>query len=162
MAIRTKRLSEYEVTVAVISGTVTPQELEADIQGIDAAAAAPRWIGYFDPNFDMSGVDIAFIPTLRRLLSAKLKEIHGRQAVVAALVSRSRANDVFLRFWPSYIGHDHEYPSQSSAFASVEAACAWFGLADGACEAVRQTIWRLEAATPGAGDGAGPPTPPPG
>jgi hypothetical protein len=142
MVIWTKRLPEHGVTVAIASGAVTSHDVTLDIQGLQATDASPRWLSYLDPTLDLSSIDVAFLPSLRRLMAAKLRELHGGQKVVTAMVSPSGVEDVFRRFWPNYAGRDRTYPALPAAFTSVEKACSWLGLSDAGCRAVAETIER--------------------
>jgi hypothetical protein len=140
MALRIRRLREHGVTVAVASGAVSPEDIMADLEALDPADAAPRWINYLDPTIDLSAVDVAFLPLMRRLAAAKMRELHGDGPLVAAWVSPPDAEETFRRFWPNYTSNDDRYPAELAAFGSIEAACEWLGLSEAAREAVVEVI----------------------
>jgi hypothetical protein len=127
MAIRIRRFPEHGVTVAVASGVVSPEQIEADVLALEPDST-PRWINYLDPTIDLSAVDVAFLPSLRRLVAAKLREVHGDEGTATAWVSSPGVEEVFRRFWPNYTRREDDYPADLAEFATIEAACDWLGL----------------------------------
>jgi hypothetical protein len=139
MGIRAKRLPEYGVTVVIWSGRLTLEELRRHFGALDAACT-DRWINYWDPSVDLSGLDVARIPEVKRLLAGKLKELYGDKRAISAVVCDPALQDPFPGFWPSYASADHAYPAEVAAFPSLEAACAWLNLSDDGRRAVIDAV----------------------
>lgn len=139
MGVLLKRFPEFGVTLAIYSGAITAEVLVRQAEALTPADAG-LWINYLDPTADMSGVDLAHIPAIKRALAAKLREIQGDEVAVSVLVSASPLNEPFVRFWSSYVGLDGHYPAESVVFPSIEAACAWLDLPEAACEALLRAV----------------------
>jgi hypothetical protein len=131
MCVRFKHFPEFGVTLNVYSGTLTSDVMMRWVDRLEPIEWT-RWINYLDPKLDLSGWDIAHFAAVRRALAAKLTELHGDAHLDSALVSASPAHEFFLRFWPSYVGRDVHYPTKPVAFTSLEGACKWLGLPEGA------------------------------
>jgi hypothetical protein len=141
MAIRAKRLPEYGVTVVVWSGRLTVDEVRRHIGGLGAVCTdANRWVQYWDRTADLSGLGVAVIPELKRLIAAKLKELYGDKHAVSAVVRAPAMHDPFPEFWPSYASADQAYPAEVAAFPSLEAACAWLNLSEDGRRAVIDVV----------------------
>jgi hypothetical protein len=122
VSVRVEHFPEFGVTLVIYSGALTPEAMERFVDDLGPADAG-YWINYLDPTLDLSGMDVAHIPVLKRALAAKLKTLYGEGHVPAALVTASPVNDLVLNFWPSYVGLDGEYPREPTSFASLEAVC---------------------------------------
>lgn len=134
MTIRAKRFPEIGVTLSIFSGAITQKDVIAYVKGLETAA---RWVTYFDPTADLSGLDVAHIPEVKRTLAAKLKELHGDEPVVSVFVACTGAVEAFLTFWRSYVA-DPEYPAKPEVVGSLDAACRALGLSEDACAALKQ------------------------
>jgi hypothetical protein len=150
MGIQAKRLPEHGVTVVIWSGRLTPEEIRRHIGGLDAVYS-DRFLQYWDPSADLSGVNIAAIPELKRLLADKLKALYGDKRAVSAVVRDPAMKEQFPQFWPSYVSADHGYPAQAVAFSSLEAACAWLNLTDDGGQAVIDALEDLQGSKRGSG-----------
>ena len=137
MSVRVEHFPEFGVTLVIYSGAVTPEVMLRFVDDLGPADAGP-WINYLDPTLDLSGMDVAHIPVLRRALAAKLKALYGEGHIKTALVTASQVNELVLSFWPSYVGHDVEYPHEPTAFASLDAACDWLRLPETAHRALAE------------------------
>jgi hypothetical protein len=137
VTIRVTRCPDFGVNVTVYSGKITRQELIEHYSTINAgdAASADRWISYFQPSADLSDIDIAAFAELKRITSAKLKEVYPDRPLAVAIVCDSRINEPILSVWRSYVGADAEHPSDPGLFSSLKAACDWLGLSQAAREA---------------------------
>jgi hypothetical protein len=142
MSIRVTRLPEHGVNLTVYSGRLTREVLLAHYRGLNAADAAnaSRWISYFDPSVDLSEIDFAVFPELKRVLTAKLVEIYGGRRLTAAIVCDSRVNQPILSFWRSYTGSDAEHPADPELFSCLKGACDFLGLPDAAREGLAAGI----------------------
>ena len=139
MCIRVRRFPEFGVAMAIYGGALTPAILLRFVDDLgDADADVGGWVNYLDPTLDLSGMDVAHIPVLRRALAAKLKALYGEGHIKTALVTASQVNELVLSFWPSYVGHDVEYPHEPTAFASLDAACDWLRLPETAHRALAE------------------------
>lgn len=139
MCIRVKRFPEFGFDLVAYSGVVTRETLRRFIDGLQPVDEA-RWINYFDPTLDDSGLDVAYIPILKRALADKLRALHGETRIRSALVSASPLHDVLLSFWPSYVGRDVHYPAEPVAHRTLEAACDGLGLPEAARRALAEAI----------------------
>jgi hypothetical protein len=155
MAIRVKRLPEYGVTVVIWSGRLTLEEVRRHLSTLDAASPG-RWLNYWDPSVDVSGLGIAKIPEVKRLLAARLKEVYGDKQLISAVVRAPGTHELFPEFWPGYASADQAYPAKVKAFLSLEAACEWLNLPDDGRRAV------IDAVEGSQGEGRGSETGAPG
>lgn len=85
-------------------------------------------------------MDIAYFPVLKRALANKMRELYGGAQVRCALVSASQVNESFLRFWPSYVGPDVQYPAEAASFPTLQAACNWLGLPEEARKILAEAV----------------------
>jgi hypothetical protein len=145
MGIWTKRLPEYGVTVVVWSGRLTLEEVRRHVSTLEVVCSG-RWLNYYDPSVDLSGLDIEQILQLNRVLAAKLREIYGDNPVISAVVSAPETHELLPRFWPHYVGADRSYPAEVVGFTTVEAACDWLNLADDGRRAVIDAVESSHAA----------------
>lgn len=139
MCIRVKRFPEFGVDLVVYSGALTRETLTrfiAELQPVDGA----RWINYLDPTLDESGLDVAYIPALKRAFAEKLTALHGETRVRSALVTASPVNELILRFWPSYVGRDVRYPAEPVACRTLDEACEALGLPAEARPALAEAV----------------------
>jgi hypothetical protein len=139
MGIRAKRLPEHGVTVFIWSGRLTLEDIRQHFGALDAAHT-DRWLQYFDPTVDLSGVDIAAIPELKHLFADKRRALQADRPGVCAVVSAPGTGDLFPGFWPLYASADHDYPAEVAAFGVPEDACAWMNLPGDGCRAVIDAI----------------------
>jgi hypothetical protein len=122
-----KYFPEFGVTLNVYSGKLTPDVMLRFIDSIDSNVGS-NWVNYLDPTLDLSGMDVEHFPVLRRALANKMRELYGEAHVRCALVSASPENELFSRFWTSYVGPDVQYPAEAVEFPTLQAACHWLGL----------------------------------
>ena len=139
MCVRVQRFREFGVTLNIFSGALTHEAMMRFIEQIDPADGV-RWINYLDPTLDVSGLDVARIAVRKRALAAKLHTLHAAAPVRSALVCASPMNELVVEFWPRYVGRDEHYPAEPTAFPTLEAACAWLELPQGACEALSDAV----------------------
>jgi hypothetical protein len=129
VTIRVIRCHDFGVNISIYSGKITREELIRHYSAIDAddAASADRWISYFAPSADLSELDIAAMAELKRLTSAKIREVYGDRPLAVAIVCDSRINEPILSVWRSYLGADVDHPTAPGMFSSLRAACDWLG-----------------------------------
>ena len=140
MGIRVKQVPEFGLTLIIWSGTVTREEVIEHYSRLTAADAGRRII-YLDPTLDRSGLDVASFPELRRIITAKFKELYGDTPVRSAIVrGGASVSEPDIDFWFRYAGVEIDYSNTPAGFPSFEAACEWLGLPDAACRAVREAI----------------------
>lgn len=146
MPVQLTRFPEFELTLVVYSGAVTPEMLREHVRRLEPGDVV-RCLHYCDATADMSGVDVAFYPEFRRIIGEKLRQ--AGETPRSALVSDSRTRELALRFWPSYVGRDDSYVTEPVPFDTLEAACGWFGLPQAGREAVVEAARSLAAAEAG-------------
>jgi hypothetical protein len=129
VSVRSKHFPEFGVTLNVFAGALTPDSVMQFVDSLEPTGWT-RWVNYLDPTLDLSEMDIAHIPVIRRALAARLIALHGEAHLQSALVSANPVNELFLRFWPSYVGRYVDYPTDPVAFPALDAACDWLGLPD--------------------------------
>lgn len=135
MGIRVERFPEFDVELHIYSGAVAGDELIRHFRKLGQADAL-RWIHYHDPSTDMSVMDLACLPELKRAISAKKRELFGDEPAVSAIVYGSRTNERFFSFWRTYAATGDPHPRLPVLFSSLEAACDWMRLPKAACGAV--------------------------
>lgn len=145
VGVRLERFPEYGVTLEVFSGVLTP-ELLLDRLGALRAGDAARWIIYADPTADLSRVDVAAIPEIRRASFARLRELGVADARIA-FVCEPGANAPLFDFWLRYVTQYGEHPGQA-VFRTLKAACDWLDLPEAACRTLTQAA---QAGAAGAG-----------
>jgi hypothetical protein len=140
MGVRVKRLPENDLTLFIVSGPHTSEEALRLFEGLDTRAAT-RWLTYFDPTVDMSGVDVASFPRLKRAIAAKQKELFGDRPMVRAIVcSTWDAEQFFRKFWSSYVKAGDGPPAPPALFEDLEAAFEWLALPMAARGAIAEAI----------------------
>jgi len=122
----------------LIWGKHSSEEAIQFIQALDETCAM-RWLCYYHPSVDMSGMDVAHIPEVKRAAEEKSKEIFGDKPKAHALACASRATEQFFDFWRRY---------QSDAlrsFYGLDEAYDWLGLSEDARAAASDIIHNWEA-----------------
>lgn len=149
MAIRTRRFPEYDVNLYVMSGKLTGEETIRFYAGLRAPEDAARWITYFDPGLDLSGLDIASLPQIKRTIALKQRELFPGEPAPRVLVCSSCAHeDFFYEFWRGYVVKGDVRPIQPAIVSSLETAYDRLGLPNAARAAIRLAISDLDAAAP--------------
>lgn len=144
---------EHDLMVHLIWGKHTSQEVIEAMQALDATCAT-RWLVYLDPTADMSKVDIAQIPAIRRAKSEKRKELFGDNPKLFAVACGSKkSRQYFFKFWGKYSDCGEHY------FRTLGDAYDWLGLSGAARAAVAHAINRGDA-EPASGGRAEPASPP--
>lgn len=141
MCVRVQRFPQFGVTLNIFSGALTHDAMMRFIDQIEPADGA-RWINYLDPTLDVSALDVARTATRKRALAARLHALHSAAPVRSALVcaSPTKTNELVVEFWPRYVALDEHYPAEPAAFPTLEAACAWLELPQGACEVLSDAV----------------------
>jgi hypothetical protein len=155
MVCRRVCLPEHDLTLQLVSGVHSGEEAIQFYRALDAGCAT-RWLSYFGPTADMSKIDVASVPLLKRVLTEKQKELFGDKPKPHAIVCLSESSrQYFFDFWKPYFTHGDE--SVVRSFRSLEEAYDWFGLSDEARAAVAGAIEGRDAAEPEVGRYAPPP-----
>lgn len=148
MAIRTTRFPEYGLNLYVVSGAHTAEEAIGFFRSLGAPDAT-RWLTVFDPVVDMSGLDVASLPGLKRTIAEKHHELFGAAAPeLRIIVCSSRPQEEFFsRFWSGYVlkGEQHP-PAKPVIVTGLEAAFDVLELPPAARDAVTKAIRGSEAA----------------
>jgi hypothetical protein len=128
MGILAKRFPEYDLILQIFRDAITREVWMAYYDGF-SATSADRFITYLDPSADMSVLDIASGPELKRVVAAKLREVYGDNAsVVSILVPGSKEQELYAQFWCAFEGAGDKHPAVSVCAPDLKAACALLGL----------------------------------
>lgn len=122
MAIRVQRFPEHRLNLHIFSGVITVEEVLEHIRKQDVTV---RWLCFFAPTVDLSEIDLAHVPDLRRSVSLRERE---RADLPTAIVTTSGSSDPVLRFWRDYASAEPHNPHEPVLFDNLEAACRWLGL----------------------------------
>jgi len=131
MGILAKRFPEYGVTLQIFRGVITREAWMEYYAGFTATDAS-RFITYVCPSADLSKIDLASGPELKRVVAAKLREFFGDEPVVSILVRTSDEHEPYLRFWCGFERAGDKHPAQSVLVADFKEACALLELPDDA------------------------------
>lgn len=146
---------EFDLMLQLVKGEHTSEEAVAFFQALDATCGT-RWLCYFDPSVDLSKLDVARLPAVRRVIAKTRRELFGEAPKAHAIVCDSEAAaQFFFGFWRRYFPDD----AGLRCFHSLDEAYDWLGLSDDARAEVASAIeaWqadaveRREPATLGAG-----------
>jgi len=139
-----KHLPEYNLEVGVFSGAVTDDEMLESFSKLDKNR---NWLGVFTKDADVSGVDIACFPALKRAVTPDAPELRGGEPKLSALVNFSGPSELFVRFWVHYASADDQPWRKRQMFSSIEKACAWLGLPPAAAGEVAAAVAYAQAET---------------
>jgi len=153
MGVRLERLPEYGVTLEIFTGALTPELLFGRLRALREGDGA-RWILYIDPSVDLSRVDIASIPELKRANAARLKALNIDDPRIAFVCDPGEHERETFDFWLRYVQLRHEHPGSQELFRTLAEACAWLGLPEGACGAARGAVTEAVEAEASSGRGA--------
>lgn len=137
MGIRLKQLPEYRLELYIYSGAVGVEEVLGHYRRLDPDAT---WLSYFDATADLSGIDLADFPTLKRAITAKEDERKGGMPRRHALVNTAPSNAPFAQFWLSYAPAGVRYAHERDLFSTVEGACRWLALPPDGCQAITAAL----------------------
>jgi hypothetical protein len=130
MAVTYHRFPELGVNMLLLQGEVDGDQISATISTLDPED--PRntrpMLNYIDPHADMTGVDLASIAELKKLVGDKVRAMFRDRPFTSAIVCDSRANEPLLQLWTSYVGLDREHPSNPRLVSSLKAACEYLDL----------------------------------
>jgi hypothetical protein len=131
MGILAKRFPEYGVTLQIFRGEITREswlEYYADF----TAAAADRFVTYICPSADLSRMDLASGPELKRMVAGKLRAVFGDAPVVSILVRATHEHEPYLKFWCDFERVGEPHPAASVIVSHFKEACSLLGLPDDA------------------------------
>jgi hypothetical protein len=146
---RLRRFPEYRVTLIILSGYVKDDETVELLRTLDERDRDCR-ITYFSEDAELGGV-IADTPRIKRTLAEKQRELPGGRH---AFVCPSTASREYADFLKRYSAAGDVHPKIPRVFSSLEAACGWLGLPDGACEALAEAANRATLEARGRQDNA--------
>ena len=134
MPIRLYNFPEHDLSVLVARGKHTSKDVIHAYQALDSTYAT-RWVKYLDPTADMSEIDLAHVPAMRRAKGEKRRELFGDNPKPAAIVCGSKvAEQFFIEFWRWYS------ESNERCFRSLDEAYDWLGLSEAARAVVARAI----------------------
>lgn len=125
---------------SLVWGEHTSDEAIELIQGLDRACAT-RWVTYLHPTVDMSKIDVANIPAIKRAVNEKRQELFDQKPKPYALVCGSQACEQYFDFWQKY------YSNAPPAFCRLDEAYDWLGLSEAARAVASRVIesWEVGA-----------------
>jgi TetR/AcrR family transcriptional repressor of nem operon len=142
MAANLKRFPEFNLEIGVFSGAVADDELLKCFSKLDQKA---HWLGVFTKNADVSGVDIACFPALKRAVTPDASEPAGARPKLSALVNLSESSELFVRFWAHYATAGDRPGRKRQVFSTLEAARQWLGLPAAAAGKIVAAVTEAEA-----------------
>jgi hypothetical protein len=132
----------------LISGRYPAGEAIEFFRSLDKTCAL-RWLTYFYPTVDISEVDVANIPAIKRAIDEKRREIFGDKPKGYAVVCGSESSKQYFDFWSRYWCPD------GAVFGSLDEAYDWLGLSEtdraAASRMLERWIAAVEAGEPSAG-----------
>lgn len=136
MGIRLKRFPEYGLELYIYSGPISCEEMLRHLQRVDGSA---DWLSYLGPTADLSGIDVAHFPLLKRTAAAREASAPPKeQPSRHALVTVSAVNTQFVQFWCNYGRIGVPQAHDRVVFSTLEQACRWLGLPPGGCERIAE------------------------
>jgi len=105
----------------LVWGKHSGEEVIQFVQSLDETCAS-RWLCYYHPSVDMTGMDVAHIPAVKRAIEEKRKALFGDKPKPYAMACASQAAEPYFDFWRRY---DTE---AEHSFHSLDAAYDFLGL----------------------------------
>jgi hypothetical protein len=136
MVVHLKHFPEYRLSANIYSGAATNEDMLHNFQQLDPGS---DWLAYFDETADLSNIEVADLPALKRVMAEK-ETAPGGEARRAAFVNLSGPNELFVDFWRHYATKGVGRPRPRAKFDTVEAACRWLGQPPAACEAIAKAV----------------------
>lgn len=146
MGINLTRRPEYGVTLLSFSGKLGLSDFFELCEKIDARDRC-RWLSYCDSTLDLTEIDVAHLPELKRVAASKQAEIFPEGTPPNAVVYSSKAGEDFIRFWQKYTLAGKLHPMTPAVFSDLNAACHWLGLPQDACRTIEAEV-KSQGATP--------------
>jgi hypothetical protein len=139
MGILAKPFPEYGVTLQIFRGEIN-REAWMDYYARFPAESAPRFITWVDASADLSGIDLASGPELKRVVAAKLREAFGDLPIVSILVPGSPAQEAYVKFWCGFERAGETHPAESVIAPDLATACDLLGLPKDAAEKLAEAV----------------------
>jgi hypothetical protein len=146
MPVKRYLFPEHDLMLHLVRGKHTSKEVIESLQGMDESCAT-RWLVYLDPTADMSKIDIAHVPAIRRVKREKRRELFGDSPKPFAVACDSKeSQQYFFEFWREYSEGNECY------FRTLGEAYDYLGLSEAARAAVAHVIDRGNAEPAGRGE----------
>jgi hypothetical protein len=144
MGVRLQAFPEHGVSLQVVDGTVTPDELFKHFCALRERAAAgwrppARWITYIAPTADPSLLDVSSLPDLRRAAAAAISEVYADEPFTEVFVCAPGSNWRFIDTWRRYLEAGGERAA-TVHLPNLQAACDRLNLSDSAHKALAEAI----------------------
>jgi hypothetical protein len=145
MGVRLQPLPEHGVTLQVLEGTVTPDELFKNLLAMRERAAGgwrppSRWISYVAPTADLSPLNLDSIPNLRRAAAIAIKDVFADEPFTNVFVCAPSSNWQVIDTWRRFIEVRGEHPTVPVLLPNLQAACDRLNLPDLAHRALAEAI----------------------
>jgi hypothetical protein len=140
MGVSLRRFPDLNVSLLVLKGEVSAQDLLDFGRRMEPDGAQRRWINYVDPAADLSQLDLATFTELKRLVALKLRTQFPDGRFSSAIVCDSRLNDPIIRLWSNYVGRDAEHPARPAVFSTLVQAFDYLDLEPEARAALTEAL----------------------
>lgn len=145
MGVELRRFPEHHVTLAIFSGVVDPDQISTLLRSVDQRDRG-CWIGYWHDDADISDVDVASFPVIKRLVAERQKAIFGDAPLREfVMVHPSGATEDLFRFLQKYWATGDESATPPRIFPDWRSASDWLGLSDEARKALTDATKRAGA-----------------
>jgi TetR/AcrR family transcriptional repressor of nem operon len=137
MGVHLEHFPEYKLEFGALCNSVVGDEALNMFEGFDKHA---KWLVVFNEGVDLSGLDIAHIPAMRRAVTPNQSEPHSGEPELTAFVSLAGGGEFFTRFWMHYASMGVEHSRKREMFPTMAAACQWLGLPPPAAETLAAAL----------------------
>jgi TetR/AcrR family transcriptional repressor of nem operon len=137
MGLHLRRFPEYQLELGVLWSTVAGDEMLRMFESFDKSA---KWLVVFCEDVDLSGLDIAHIPAMKRAVTPDQSEPRSGESELTAFVSLAGGGEFFARFWMHYASMGVQRPRKREMFPTVAAACQWLRLPPPASETLAAAV----------------------
>jgi hypothetical protein len=145
VGVQTLHFPEQQLDFHIFAGPVTAEDMLRHHRTLDITA---RWLCYFGPTVDFSGVDLAHMPELRSAISAQEKL--RAQTLPTVVVAPSEATNQFFRFWRDYASSLVEGRHEPLVVPDLGEACRRLDISPAFQAALASEIGSAETVAPGA------------
>lgn len=137
MGVHLEHFPEYRLEFGALCNSVSGDEVLSMFEGFDKRA---KWLVVFNDNVDLSGLDIAHIPAMKRAVTPEDSGPQGGEPESTAFVNLAGGGDFFVRFWVHYASEGVQRTRRRERFSTVAAACQWLRLPPPATETLAAAV----------------------
>jgi TetR/AcrR family transcriptional repressor of nem operon len=137
MSLHLGRFPEYQLELGVLWSSVAGDEMLRMFESFDKNA---KWLAVFCEDVDLSSLDVAHIPAMKRAVTPDQSEPHSGEPELTAFVNLAGGGEFFARFWMHYASLGVQRTRKREMFPTVAAACQWLGLPPPASETLAAAV----------------------